>query len=286
MLRKMNVISKEAFIPRRIKNADKFTYKKVLIIAGAKGMAGAAYFAAYAAYKTGAGLVKILTVEENRQIIQTLLPEALISCYSNEKFDVSLVNKELNWSDHLVIGPGLGRDEYAFELVAEVIKDYKKPMVIDADALYVLAMKKDLSAFLSSNMLLTPHMIEMSRLIDKDTTYINEHMEKVAKDYSQKNNTNIILKAYKSIIAGVDKSVYISDSGSAAMAKGGSGDVLTGIIAGFIALGFDIIKAARYACFIHGLSGTLASKIKGEHGVLARDIVDFIPEAMKEYMLS
>ena len=237
-------------------------------------------------HKTGAGLVKILTVEENRQIIQTLLPEALISCYSNEKFDVSLVNKELNWSDHLVIGPGLGRDEYAFELVAEVIKDYKKPMVIDADALYVLAMKKDLSAFLSSNMLLTPHMIEMSRLIDKDTTYINEHMEKVAKDYSQKNNTNIILKAYKSIIAGVDKSVYISDSGSAAMAKGGSGDVLTGIIAGFIALGFDIIKAARYACFIHGLSGTLASKIKGEHGVLARDIVDFIPEAMKEYMLS
>ena len=282
----MNLISNEAFIPRRIKNADKFTYKKVLIIAGAKGMAGAAYFAAYAAYKTGAGLVKVLTVEENRPIIQTLLPEALISCYSDEKIDISLLDKELNWSDHLVIGPGLGRNECAFELVAEVIKDYKKPMVIDADALYVLAMKKDLSAFLSSNMLLTPHMIEMSRLIDKDTTYINEHMEKVAKDYSQKNNTNIILKAYKSIIAGVDKSVYISDSGSAAMAKGGSGDVLTGIIAGFIALGFDIIKAARYACFIHGLSGTLASKIKGEHGVLARDIVDFIPEAMKEYMLS
>lgn len=282
----MNLISNEAFIPRRIKNADKFTYKKVLIIAGAKGMAGAAYFAAYAAYKTGAGLVKVLTVEENRPIIQTLLPEALISCYSDEKIDISLLDKELNWSDHLVIGPGLGRNECAFELVAEVIKDYKKPMVIDADALYVLAMQKGLSTFLSSNMLLTPHMIEMSRLIGKDTTYIGEHMEDVARDYSQKNNTNIILKSYKSIIAGVDESVYVSDSGSAAMAKGGSGDVLTGIIAGFIALGFDIIKAARHACLIHGLSGTLASKIKGEHGVLARDIVDFIPEAMKEYMLS
>ena len=282
----MNLISNEAFIPRRIKNADKFTYKKVLIIAGAKGMAGAAYFAAHAAYKTGAGLVKVLTVEENRPIIQTLLPEALISCYSDEKIDISLLDKELNWSDHLVIGPGLGRDEYAFELVAEVIKDYKKPMVIDADALYVLAMQKDLSTFLSSNMLLTPHMIEMSRLIGKDTTYIGEHMEDVARDYSQKNNTNIILKSYKSIIAGVDESVYVSDYGCAAMAKGGSGDVLTGIIAGFIALGFDIIKAARYACLIHGLSGTLASKIKGEHGVLAGDIVDFIPEAMKEYMLS
>ena len=214
------------------------------------------------------------------------MPEALISCYSDEKIDISLLDKELNWSDHLVIGPGLGRNECAFELVAEVIKDYKKPMVIDADALYVLAMQKDLSTFLSSNMLLTPHMIEMSRLIGKDTTYIGEHMEDVARDYSQKNNTNIILKSYKSIIAGVDESVYVSDSGCAAMAKGGSGDVLTGIIAGFIALGFDIIKAARYACLIHGLSGTLASKIKGEHGVLARDIVDFIPEAMKEYMLS
>lgn len=282
----MNSISKEAFIPRRIKNADKFTYKKVLIIAGAKGMAGAAYFSAYSAYITGAGLVKIFTVEENRQILQTLLPEALISCHTEDEQDMSLLDKELDWSDHLVIGPGLGRDEYAFKLTENVIKNYKKPMVIDADALYVLAKNEDLRSFLAPNMLLTPHIIEMSRLIGKDTKYISEHMEEVAKDFSRQNHTNIILKAHESIIACVDESVYLSNFSSSAMAKGGSGDILTGVIAGLSALNFDIIKAARYACLIHGLSGSMASKIKGEHGVLARDIIECIPEVMKDYMLS
>ncbi|MEG2871757.1 MAG: NAD(P)H-hydrate dehydratase, partial [Clostridium sp.] len=163
-----------AFIPSRKPNSHKGMYGKVLIAAGSRGMCGAAYLSALAAYRTGAGLVKILSVEDNVNILQTLLPEAIISSYSPQMEEEEpelfreLIEKECAWAGVIVLGPGLGTGRHVVKLVEYVLLSAYVPIILDADGLNAVAEHPHLADFFTENVIVTPHMGEMSRLLEKE----------------------------------------------------------------------------------------------------------------------
>lgn len=269
-------------IPARKQNSHKGMYGKVLIAAGSKGMCGAAYLSALAAYRTGAGLVKILTVEENAAILQTLLPEAIISSYSpeteSEEPEVfkALVEKECSWASVIVLGPGLGKGRHVVKLVEYVLLCAYVPIILDADGLNAVAEYPYLADYFTENVIVTPHIGEMSRLTELDAEEIKADIIKTAVNYSETYGVTCVLKDAVSVAAGKDGSVYVNTSGGGGMAKAGSGDVLTGMIAGLIALGLNDDEAAAMGVYLHGLAGDTASLKRGEHTLLAREIADSI----------
>ena len=281
-------------IPDRKNYSNKGTYGKVLIIAGSKGMSGAANLSAKAAYKTGAGLVKILTAGENRIILQTSLPEALFAAYNREgKTREEWENDmeaQLNWASVIVIGPGLGRSETAKELVNLVIKNAKVPVIMDADALFILSeilnsMQTDksrleqLSDILREGTVLTPHLMELSRLMDIPVADIVNNIIDTASQCSYNSNLIYAIKDARTIVT-KSGCRYLNVSGNNGMATGGSGDVLTGIIAALIAQGMEVFEAVCLAVFLHGLAGDAASKKKGTYSMMAGDIIEAIAEVI------
>ncbi len=274
-------------IPKRKAEANKGDFKKLLVIAGSYGMSGAAYLSAFAAYRTGSGLVRLFSAEDNRSIFQTMLPEAVVSSYREADFRDNykeLVNKldaALAWAQIIVLGPGLGSREYVYTLVKQVLVNKQTPVIIDADALNCIAANPDLKKYLHSNAVITPHLKEMSRLSGESLSDIKAEPIKTACAYSAKYKTNVVLKQHNTITAACDGRLYKNLSGSPALAKAGSGDVLTGVIAGLFCIGFEIVQAAAFGVYLHGLAGEEAQKKYGEHGVLARDVIECIPYVMQ-----
>ena len=274
-------------IPGRRKDANKGTYKRVLIVAGSCGMCGAAFLSALSAYRTGAGLVYILTVSENRQILQTLLPEAIVYTYDPEE----VMNPDSVWTEKLddivskkdiiVAGPGRGTEEYAAALLAQIFEKSGVPMIVDADALNIIAERPDLASALGEDTIVTPHPGEMSRLTGLTTAEIGATRIQTACDFAEQYGVTCVLKGYETVTVTNEGQVYVNKSGSPALAKGGSGDVLTGIIAGLMCLGLDPQTAAPLGVYVHGLAGEAAAKKFGEHGVLARDVADAVCDVMK-----
>ena len=269
-------------IPQRKQDSHKGTYGKVLIAAGSGGMCGAAYLSALAAYRTGAGLVKILTVETNVQILQTLLPEAIIASYPEgmeaeepEAFR-ELVERECAWASVIVLGPGLGRGRHVVKLTEYVLLSAYVPIILDADGLNTVAEYPHLSEFFTENVNVTPHLGEMARLTGQEVETLKEDLPGAAVAYCEDKGVTCVLKDAVSVVAGKDGSVFINSSGCGAMAKAGSGDVLTGLIAGLIALGLQEDEAASLGVWLHGLAGDRAAKRKGDHSILAREIADSI----------
>lgn len=275
-------------IPRRRAYSHKGTYGKILIIAGAKNMAGAAVFSALAAYRMGAGLVKVLTVEENRTVIQEALPEAVLSTYEPEwagqypeKFK-EYIKTQAVWADAIVLGPGIGLEEYGRTMVEAVLGDAYVPIIMDADAINLAARYPYLKGYFTENIILTPHLSEFSRLTGKSVEKIKENLLQAAKELSDQYGVTCVLKDAATVTARKDGKIFINTSGSPAMAKGGSGDVLTGVIAGLLALGMEDCEAASLGVYIHGLAGELAAKKYGVHSVLARETADCLGEVINE----
>ncbi len=275
-------------IPKRLAYSHKGTYGKILIVAGAKNMAGAAYFSAKAAYRTGAGLVKVLTVEENRTVIQEKIPEAILATYdpewaSHEPGEFKeYIRKQTDWADVVVLGPGLGTAEYSRLLVEAVLEHAYVPIVLDADAINLAARYPYLKKFFTENIILTPHLSECARLTGKSIDEIRENLIETAREVAEQNNVTCVLKDAATVIARKDGNVFVNTSGSAAMAKGGSGDVLCGVIAGLLGLGMDECEAASLGVYVHGLAGEAAEKRFGVHSVLAGELADCIGEVINE----
>lgn len=272
-------------IPKRIKEAHKGTYGHVLVIAGSIGMSGAAYLSALAAYRTGAGLVKILTVKENKEILQISLPEAIVVPYiieevGQESFQ-ALLQEQLSWATVVVLGPGLGQEEYVLEIIETVLSEAYVPMIIDADALNMIAKNRHLTRYYTENIIITPHLQEMARLMGKTTKEIAANPIDSAIDYQDMYGITVVLKSDQSIVASRDEYLYKNISGTPALAKAGTGDVLTGVIAGLLCLGLEDYEAASMGSYIHGLAGYVAGKKWGEHGVIARDVIHYIPYVMQ-----
>lgn len=273
-------------LPQRKDDSNKGTFGRVLTIAGCKNMAGAATMAAKAAYKSGCGLVEVCTQEENRIIIQTLIPEAVLSTYEkNSSFD-SFLEKNLSpcieKADCINIGSGLGTDEYAAKLLEYVLKNADKPLVIDADALNIIAKNPQiLKSRKSSFIIITPHLKEMSRLTGKSVEEIKASLIDTASDYAKEMQVICILKDSATIVADFDKKVYINQSGNNAMATGGSGDVLSGVVSALVSQKMNIFNASCMAVYVHGLAGDYASKKYGQYSVMAADICDCLSDVLK-----
>lgn len=265
-------------IPKRDINGNKGTFGKILLIAGSKGMAGAAYFNAKAAYLAGAGLVQIYTHEENRMILQQLLPEAIISTY--ETFDVNQLNLLINWCDVLLIGSGLGKSDISEKIFTYVMQYSKVPCVIDGDGLTILS--KRLS-FLENKkqVILTPHLKEMSRLLQCTVEEIQKNRIEMLKDFVCRYPIVCAMKDARTLVAGEEDDVYINTTGNQSMAKAGSGDILAGITVGFLAQKMSCRKACELAVYVHGVCGDYAKDEKGSYSVLASDLLDRIGCVMK-----
>lgn len=268
-------------IPRRQSYSNKGTYGKILVVAGSKNMSGAAYFSAKAAYRMGAGLVRIVTPEENRQILQTLLPEAIVTTYQRSQLDGDWLTEAINWASAIVIGPGMGISEEAKYLLSKVLSISKVPLVIDADAITLVAKEPELLHDHEQKIIMTPHVGEMSRLTGKPIPKIADDIIEVAEKFAAEKKLTCVLKDARTIVTEGTEDTYVNISGNNGMATGGTGDVLTGVIVGLLAQGLREREAARLGVYIHGLAGDAAAAQKGPYGMLADDVCDAINEVVR-----
>lgn len=272
-------------LPKRTPDGNKGTFGRLLIIAGSAGMSGAAFLSAYGAYRTGAGLVQVVTAEENRQILQSQLPEAVLMTFTEEQTGDALFTEwleaRIDWAGAIVIGPGLGRAPYIRHLLETVLTHAYVPLLLDADALNTIAEFPELAGYYTENMIVTPHMGEMARLTGKSIPELKEDPLAAAREYGSQYGVTCVLKDAATVIVGSDGDTWINISGNSGMAKAGAGDVLTGIIGGLLVQGMEVPEAAAYGTCLHGMAGDLAVMKKGCYGLLAHEIADFINAALK-----
>lgn len=275
-------------LPCRQENSHKGTYGRLLVIAGSVGMSGAAYLSSLAAFRTGAGLVKIMTTEANRSILQSQLPEAIVVPYPEElvleapELFRQMVEQQCDWATAVVLGPGLGQGEAVRILVETVLSYAYVPIVLDADALNTVSKYPYLTGYYTENIVLTPHMGEMSRLIQKTIPEIKADPVQVARTYGSSYGVTCVLKDAVTIVADKDGGVSLNSSGNSGMAKAGSGDVLTGIIGAFLAQGMEPKEAAVLGVYIHGLAGDEAVGQMGRRSILAGEIPLYISQVLRE----
>ena len=290
-----------ALLPIRQKNSNKGTYGKVLVIAGSKNMSGAAYFAATAAYRMGSGLVRILTAQENREILQRQIPEAILTTYETlddgiSEVDAESIREAVEWASVIVLGPGLGMSAMSARIVNYVICECKVPLVIDADGLNIISRMisekvpeeagvegriRYLAELLPAETILTPHKKELSVLTGIPLADLVGCLIDSSASCTYNNDLIYVKKDVRTIVS-FGSSDYINISGNDGMATAGSGDVLAGMIAGLLAQGEPQKMAAMAGCFLHGLAGDVAAKKKGPRSMLASDILEAIPEVLQK----
>ena len=265
------------FIRVRSKFDHKGKFGHALLIAGAYGKMGAAVLATRAALRSGLGLLTVHIPVCGYNILQNSAPEAMTSIDQQQEH-VSECPTLDNYSV-IGIGPGLGQSKETVKAFGEILRHCKVPMVIDADALNMLAANRELLSIVPPQSILTPHPKEFERIVGtwKNEFERLEKQKRLAKDLS----SIIVLKGANTSIAAADGNVYFNASGNPGMAKGGCGDVLTGILTGLLAQQYSTLVAAQLGVFLHGFAGDLAAYDKGLNSLIASDIVDFLPEAFK-----
>lgn len=283
--------SVKALMPQRPQQSNKGTFGKVLNIAGSIEYQGAAYLSSVAPLKTGAGLVTLATIEP---VINNLagscpwvtfypLRDYYKKCIASDAFgDVLNIIENYNV---ISVGPGLSDTAATNAFVDDLIKylnKNNKKTVIDADAINVLS-KSELSSF-PSDSVITPHPVELSRLINTPVKDIQNDRIKYAKLTAEKFGCCVVLKGNQTVVCTKELEVFVNTSGNSALAKAGSGDVLTGIISGLMAQGVSVENAAKLGVYLHGLCGELASQDLSLYSVLATDQIDYIPQAIKKIL--
>lgn len=282
-------------LPLRDGSGNKGTFGKVLLIAGSFKMAGAAVLAAKAAYRSGAGMVKVITHPGNREIMQLAIPEALFGTYED-------LAESMKWADVLAIGPGLGKSEEAHKLLQQVIRESDLPLLIDADGLNLLSEQNvlqenlaeqiklremlrghaDLQETLAAHgkagrtIILTPHVGELSRLTGKTIPVLKEDLSLHGKELAGKLHAVVVAKDARTFTCREKGSVCVNLCGNSGMATAGSGDVLTGIIAGLLAQRMDAFDAASVGVYLHAKAGDAVARKMGEHACMAGDICEQI----------
>lgn len=273
--------------PKRNPLGHKGTFGKVTCIAGSSDMPGAALLCTKAVLKSGAGMVRLVSAPENKELLMHEFPEAMFASY--ESFSEAELSSYFEWSDVVAFGCGLTTKEYSVKLAEYVINMCEKPLLIDADGLNILAQHMDWLLNRKNKGLvtiLTPHPMELKRLLGEvDEDIVIPDME-LCKHFAKEYGVILVAKSAKTIITDGD-TVYINESGTDALATAGSGDVLTGILAGvlagcFVNSSMDILKMTAYGVFIHGLTGRYASNTMGDYCVTASDIITELPNVFKE----
>lgn len=274
-----------ALLPARRPNAHKGDAGRVIVAAGSPGFTGAAALCSFAAVKAGAGLVSLLTPMCSRDVLSTKLTEVMVHGLVERmpgvlgSAAIGDVLQRVAKADVFAIGPGLGTYEATQQTILEILKKVTKPVVIDADAITALKGHMDILPQMQVPKVLTPHPGEMARITGVDIETIDRERINVATHYAKEWKAVVVLKGAPTVIALPEGNVYINPTGCNAMATGGCGDVLTGIIAGYIASGMSVADATLAAVYLHGLAGELASQ--NEIGLAASEIPLALAEARK-----
>lgn len=275
-------------LPLRKPDAHKGDAGRVTVAAGSPGFTGAAAMAAYAAVKGGAGLVNLLTPMSARDILSIKLTEVMVSGLTETSPGIlgtdaleELLAKA-DKADVLAIGPGLGTSEATAEVIRKTLERTETPVVIDADALTALKEHTEILAQMQAPKVLTPHPGEMARLTGLTIEELAVAPVELAVKYAAQWQAVVVLKGAPTVIACPDGAVYINSTGCNAMATGGSGDVLTGLIAALAAQGISLQEAALCGVYLHGLAGTMASD--NTVGLAANEIAVALPSALKRVL--
>ena len=274
-------IMDEWMIKNNMKIRGKYSYKgdygRILIVAGSSGFTGAAYICAQGAVKSGAGLVTLCCSKEIQPILSSKLVESMTISFDEKDKIKEIIEK----SDAIAIGPGMGDNQSTFELLEYIINNSTKPVVIDADGINVLKNRLDILMNKKCQIILTPHLGEMSKITGLDIDYIKENRLEVSKKIAKDYNVIVLLKGYNTIITDGNTTV-INPTGNSAMASGGMGDCLTGMIASFIGQGYKPMIAAYIAAFIHGYCGEELSR--DMFCVNASHILESLPFVIKKFI--
>ena len=275
-------------LSRHKSNVHKNHFGHVLVLAGSKQMLGAAALTGLAAIRSGAGLVTLGVPQSLNTAAQKKASNAVMTLPLKETNGQTLALaalKEIKNSyssyDAIAIGPGLSRNSGTQHLILNVIETSPVPLIIDADALNALCQSLNSLTKTKTLKILTPHPGEMSRLTGKRKKFVEENRKDIARLFARKYNCILLLKGAKTVVASPKTKVYTNTTGNAGMATAGSGDVLTGMIAAFVAQGLSGFKAAQYGAYLHGKAGDLAAKAKTRLAMIAPDIIDCIPKAIK-----
>ena len=273
-------------LPRPL-DAHKGHTGHLLVIAGSTGKTGAAVMTAMSAMRAGVGLVTLGIPASLNPILEIHVTEAMTEPLPETKEGVlgeasfNRIMALLSDKKCLAIGPGIGTNPETKMLVQRLLQESKKPMVIDADGLNCLIGRTEILKNFEKPIVLTPHPGEMSRLIGTTAADVQKDRIKCARNFAEKFNVHVVLKGARTVVAHPDGRVFINPTGNPGMASGGMGDVLTGVIAGFIAQGHSPELAAHAGVYLHGAAADSLAKNKGSFGYLATDVMNTLPEAIK-----
>ena len=273
-------------IPARPKDAHKGTFGTAIVLAGSLGLTGAAYLCSTAAARTGAGLVRLLVADtiypilaaKCTEVMATPVPEVAPGAVGHAAY--SSILAQLAASEVGIIGPGLGRDSSTWRLVVDLAQHAKCPLVIDADGLNALSESQRIKGRLGKTRVLTPHPGELGRLMGKTADAINADRPAAARKAAKEWGTVVVLKGAHTVVAHPDGRISEDPHEVPALATGGTGDVLSGIIGGLIAQGSEPFTAAVTGVYIHAAAGRKISERLGDSGLLASDLLPEIPLVM------
>jgi NAD(P)H-hydrate epimerase len=282
------LITQLPVLPARSPDANKGTFGRVLVVAGSRGMSGAAVLAASAALRGGAGLVRLavpegiwLTVaaanpcyltaplaqDEHGRLSERSLPDLLALMQTN---------------DVIAVGPGLGRSPGLDSLIATVLDSLQIPLVLDADGLNALQRQADQLRGHPAPLILTPHPGEFARLIASDVATVQAKRQELALAFAAEYGIVLVLKGHRTIVTD-GRRLYVNATGNPGMATGGTGDVLTGLIAALVGQKLEPFAAAQLGVHLHGLAGDLARDDLGEISMIASDLLDYLPRAFERF---
>ena len=277
---------KDLQLPVRSPSGNKGTYGKVLLVAGSRSMGGACLLSALSAYRTGAGMVRIFTALDNREGLLKKLPEAIVDTYVDDgnsditPDEVNALAMGIEWADVVAVGPGISMSDKAKTILDISLKNCVKPMVVDADALNILAQNPKLLKTFEygrrkndSDVIFTPHLGEFSRIMKYPVAEIKRNIIACCKLFTKSHDVSLVCKDARTVVAKRGKLTYLNSSGNDGMATAGSGDVLTGIIAGLLAQGLSGFGAAVMGTYIHGLAGDMARNKTSAYYIMAQDII-------------
>lgn len=290
---KVDMLDEEDIVlPFRYPDANKYEVGKVAVLAGSKGYTGAAALTAQAALKIGAGLAVLGIPESLNSIMEQKLTE-VITRPLPETGELTIgaaslpsIQELLEWADVLAIGPGLGRSEEVQETIIAILKIFKKPTVIDADALFALA---NHPAILNGNhhahWIFTPHLGEFRRFLPGESKEsLATNRIELAQDFARKHGLTLLLKGAPTLVAMPDRRVYLNPTGNSGLASGGTGDVLTGFIAGLLAQGYDPDEAAYTASFVHGYTADYIVEKETVYALMAGDLITHLGPALNRLL--
>lgn len=276
----------DRILPERKQPSHKGTYGKVLLIAGSEAMCGAAILSAEAALRAGAGMVKVVTAYQNREPLMKRLPEAMLLLYDGQSVGTKEFEEQLSdameWADVIGMGSGLSKSATAEWLFDYVLDNRTKPMILDADALNLAAEKKIVLCGEAAELIVTPHIKEMSRLCGASSTEIAGEPFQTARSYAARHHVICVLKDARTVTAEPNGNCVLNIAGNSGMATAGSGDVLTGIICALKAQGLPAYEAAAAGVYLHAFSGDKAAEKKSEYGMLASDMITELTETELE----